>query len=402
MSETDDIKAFFENPDLTLIQIRQLTVVNDDLINRYQNSSQLLSLETRNSIPNAVFDETKDVQVINLADSGHNDDDHFLSLFHPETIDRAHAHGFKDVVLEAGDITNMTDFFDEYVETIDMFKGGQSTVQIEIGDETHSFNELEYRAHFFGVIANTYGEAGHLDYDEASRLARALMETIEYASERDIRVHAVGAPMQKTYDYILNIQNQYEQAQAIPEAERLKAHQDILAGFGDRSPIELFVKSFESVQNPASRFFDTLSDSERDFVNTAFSTLGEERRGGATINHVTADTIENIINTRKAEGFSDPKVLHMHGLGHFIQNNDIEDILDNKGIRSETIGFSGSQLTEDFYRHFNEMADPNELPEKWFFAPTGQYVNIDEDTIRDVLKTNEPEGIIARLFKNNP
>ena len=375
MSETDQIVAMMENPALVLETIRKAYTPNEQLITDYLNSQTMLAEESRNPIPEVVFNDTKSTEVLNLADAGHIDDDHFLSLFHPDTIDRAKSAGFKDIVLEAGDLTNLTDLFDEYTNMSDRFSAGETEISVTLGDETIEFSEIEYKAHVFGVLRGLYSDGGYLDVEEGSRVARAMMETLEYASSQDIRIHAIGATAEKFNAYLLEHVRDYKAASALNPEDRNSGQNVIISEFGERDPISLFREYAEALKtDKALAFNETLKPLEKEFINKAFEIVIDERVGNATINRVTADSIKQILEDRQDQGYTNPRVLHMHGLQHFTQSDDIDNRLSEMGISTQTIGFSGALDSKSLVSNiFNDRGSNPEFPQNWYIAPLAQY-----------------------------
>ncbi|MDH5723776.1 MAG: hypothetical protein OEY94_10720 [Alphaproteobacteria bacterium] len=407
MSIAAELRESIENPQNDLIRIRKEiiklrreTLSNGELIDAYINAGNLLEQKKRNPLPQALFDDTDCVPVVNLADNNHRFNDHKLSLMHPETINKAKESGFTDIVLEGHYIPNKTDMYDEYVHTLREFAAGQDHVEITLGDQTISFNEMEYRAHIFGtilVLNTTY-----LNLEEASRVSRATMDAIEYAASQGIRFHAIGTLHKNTENFILPWQEKYEAAKSLAPEERTTEQTKLLKDF-EKDPYTVYeeaIKSPDSIRN--------WNKTKENFLVKAINTYIDERTGGAAINIITSDEIAKIIQNRKIDGYTNPRVLHMHGLGHFTGPDDIDNLLRKKGIESRTIGFSGaSQENADLSASFeramerqNNSEQPDDFPHWWFFAPEGKFIPVDIKKIRAVV-LEEITGLPQQPLEGN-
>lgn len=389
MDMVQEFRKSIENPESSLAKIRMSIQPDQTLIDDYINAETLLEQEQRNPLPQEIFDDTKDATVLNLADGGHMDDAHFLSLLHPDTVDKAKASGFKDIVLEGGDI-DMTSMFDEYTRALSDFAAGQEHVEITLGDEIRRFTEPEYKAHMFGTIRNL--SLMHHDYEEASRTTRATMDTLEYAASQDIRIHSIGTSMEQTGNFVLTWQDNYDQAKSLPANERSPYQINLIESFDKKGPVMIFMDV--AMAGPST--MESLNPTARSFAEEAYETFIDERIGGATVNRVTADKIEEMIQNRQEEGYTNPRVLHMHGLLHFSGTNDIDDLLTQKNISSQTIGFSGASdrlaaLSGAFNaatEHSSDSMQKIAFPQKWFFAPAGEYIDVN---VEEALSVIEPK-----------
>ena len=227
-----------------------------------------------------------------------------------------------------------------------------------------------------------------------------MMETLEYASSQDIRIHAIGATAEKFNAYLLEHVRDYKAASALNPEDRNSGQNVIISEFGERDPISLFREYAEALKtDKALAFNETLKPLEKEFINKAFEIVIDERVGNATINRVTADSIKQILEDRQDQGYTNPRVLHMHGLQHFTQSDDIDNRLSEMGISTQTIGFSGALDSKSLVSNiFNDRGSNPEFPQNWYIAPLAQYGDISNQAIQDALNitpTQPPESEIA-------
>lgn len=359
----------------TILSLRSAAQPTQKLISEYSLMSKKLATLRQHQIihplPDSLFNHFGNTPVINMADGGHENNLHFLSLLDPRTIEKAAKKGVTDIILEGGD-SNLTPLYNEYLTELERFRADPNHRATVLGVKNQDgtltgLNETEYKANIYGALQIMFQL--HQSPEEAGLYARSQMDALDQASKLGIRFHSTGTPLTHTYTAIAK------------ELEKV--------------PPE--------VDNPAGMFFNkipAITPAEKIFEKKLDEAFDKDRLGESEVNRQTAAMIQDIYEQRKAEG-KPPKIWHMHGMLHFTETNDIDNMLNEARIANKTIGLADSisQIRRAIkWKNESPKSEDFQAPTKWFSGKDGTEWDITEKAEEFILQGKKPEGEPSTLY----